>query len=123
MRAVLLGLLADALLATNADAQKNLQSANYMVPACQNFLANRNTTNLVDLVDQGICIGTLNGLSYLARYLPPHLSSCAPTEATTGQKIRVVLAYIQRRPQRMHEDFQDLAIEAFHEAWPCKAAP
>jgi hypothetical protein len=34
----------------------------------------------------------------------------------------VVLAYIQRRPQRMHEDFQDLAIEAFHEAWPCKAA-
>jgi hypothetical protein len=32
MRAVLLGLLAGALLATNADAQKNLQSANYMVP-------------------------------------------------------------------------------------------
>jgi hypothetical protein len=88
--------------------------------ACQNFLAHRNTS-LVDLVDQGICVGTLNGLSYLTGYLPPDLSSCVPEGVTTGQKIRVVLVYIQRRPQRMHEDFQDLAIEAFHEAWPCKA--
>jgi Rap1a immunity proteins len=121
MRAVLLGLLAGALLAENADAQQNIQSANYMVPACQNFLAHRNT-NFIDMLDQGVCVGTINGLSYLAEFLPPHLSSCAPKEATAGQKIRVFLAYIQRRPQRMHEDFQDLAIEAFHEAWPCKAA-
>jgi hypothetical protein len=32
----------------------------------------------------------------------------------------VVVAYIERRPQRMHEDFGVLAVEALHEAWPCK---
>jgi hypothetical protein len=34
--------------------------------------------------------------------------------------VRVAVAYIERRPQRMHEDFRMLAVEAFHEAWPCK---
>ena len=96
-----------------------------MLPACQNFLQNRrprldSDRSLTDILDQGLCAGTLNGLSYLTRYLPPHLSSCVPEGVTTGQQIRVVLAYVGRRPQRMHEQFQDLAIEAFHEAWPCK---
>jgi Rap1a immunity proteins len=55
----------------------------------------------------------------LHEFLPPDASSCRPQGVTTGQMVRVVVAYIERRPERMHEDFRRLAIEAWHEAWPC----
>jgi Rap1a immunity proteins len=119
MRAVLLGLLAGTLLAGNADAQQSLRSANELVPACKNFLAERGTT-LKDGFDQGLCVGLLDAVNYLTGNLPPDFSSCNPKGVTVGQQVRVFLAYVERRPQRLHEDFRNLAIEAFHEAWPCK---
>jgi hypothetical protein len=51
--------------------------------------------------------------------LPPDTSSCRPQGVTIGQMVGVVVGYIERRPERMHEDFRGLAIEAWHEAWPC----
>jgi hypothetical protein len=43
-----------------------------------------------------------------------------PDGVTTGQEVRVVIAYIDARPARMHEDFRSLALEALRAAWPCK---
>jgi hypothetical protein len=122
MRAVL-GLLAATLLTESADAQTKPDrwSANYLMPACQNFLAHRDT-NLSVALDEGVCAGTVSGLNYLITFLPPHLISCIPKKATIGQRIRVALAYIERQPQRMHEDFRLLTVEAWHEAWPCEGA-
>jgi hypothetical protein len=34
--------------------------------------------------------------------------------------VAVVVKYIEARPQRMDEDFGQLAIEALTAAWPCK---
>jgi hypothetical protein len=31
----------------------------------------------------------------------------------------VVIAYIEAHPQRMNDDFTELALEAMHDAWPC----
>jgi hypothetical protein len=45
---------------------------------------------------------------------------CRPREIALGQLVRVVLKYIDIRPERMHEDFRVLAIEAMKTAWPCK---
>jgi hypothetical protein len=117
MRAAFL-FLAAALLAQNADAQ-DIGSANYMVPACQRFLA-PSKSDLAEVFDEGICVGVIRSLMRASGYLTPHLRSCLPSGVTSGQMVRVVLAYIERRPQRMHEDFVFLAIEAAHEAWPCK---
>ena len=39
---------------------------------------------------------------------------------TFGQSVAVVVKYIQERPERMHEDFGKLALEALIAAWPCK---
>jgi hypothetical protein len=33
---------------------------------------------------------------------------------------RVVVAYIEQRPARMHEKFGLLAVEALQKAWPCR---
>jgi hypothetical protein len=115
MRAVLLALLAAALLAQNADAQRE-SSANFMVPMCRNFLDHRPTRTAFE---EGVCVGIIEGLSHVRQALPPHLRWCHGPGVTAGQYVRVALAYIESRPQRMHEDFRQLAIEAWREAWPC----
>jgi Rap1a immunity proteins len=120
MREALLGLLAAALVAGNANAQ--VMSANELLPACRDVIAgveNRELKPGTLDVQQGACLGIIRALSYVARSLPPDLSSCAPQSVIVGQVMRVVVTYIERRPERMHEDFRYLAIEALHEAWPC----
>jgi hypothetical protein len=43
-----------------------------------------------------------------------------PEKVTLLQLVRGVIAYIEARPQRMHESFNDLALEALRTAWPCR---
>jgi hypothetical protein len=46
---------------------------------------------------------------------------CMPEGQTTvAQQVRIVAAYIDARPNRLHEDFRVLALEALKDAWPCK---
>jgi hypothetical protein len=104
MRAVLLGFLAAALLPGNADAQQ--RGANFVVPACQDYLTNTNRDTVADgFFKQGVCVGTVVTLVALSNLLPPPLNSCVPDKATPEQMIRVALDYIEHRPQRMHEAF------------------
>src|SRR5262245_18516067 len=118
---VLLEFLAAALLPQSADAQRyGHESANDMVPNCKKFLAPREgPDNRTPAWGQGVCRGIIPPLNEPSQFSPPHLRSCSPDGVTSGQAVRVVLAYIERRPQRMHENFKSLAIEALHEAWPC----
>ena len=115
----MVALLASALLAQNADAQS--QSANVFLPECQKFLANNpeKMDTRPSLFRQGECLGMIEGLTFVIRKLPPPLRSCIPKGVIGGQIVRVALAYIEQRPQRMHESFLLLVVEALHEAWPC----
>jgi len=122
MRPILFGLLAAALLAQNADAQKQV-SANDAVAKCQKLLAHMQPQQRQPFdFDEGVCLGIIEGLVYTITFLPPQFNSCPPPGAgvTMQQMIRVVVAYIERRPERMHEDFRTLTLEAWHEAWPCQ---
>jgi hypothetical protein len=47
-------------------------------------------------------------------------SFCVPEVATPEQGVGVVIKYIEARPERMHEPFGKLALEALEEALPCK---
>jgi Rap1a immunity proteins len=116
--ALILGLLPAALLAQNADAQTKPDrwSANYLMPACRNWIAFAGDRQGID---EAMCAGIISGLAYTVKFLPPDSSSCRPEGVTIGEMVRVVVAYIERRPERMHEDFRRLAVEAWHEAWPC----
>jgi Ssp1 endopeptidase immunity protein Rap1a len=60
----------------------------------------------------GRCIGMLEGAALLV--------FCPPPGAIIKQRIQVIIAYIEARPQRMHEDLRVLAVEAMQKAWPCK---
>src|SRR5262245_40957951 len=118
--ALALGLLAAAL-PQNADAQQHM-TANDLVPPCKDVIVSAETQAMKfnTAWQQGICVGIIAGLSAVGKDLPPGASWCGRQNVTIEQMVRVVVAYIERRPQRMHEDFRQLAVEAFHEAWPCK---
>jgi hypothetical protein len=116
--ALVLALFAAALLTQDVDAQPDQESANFYVPTCQKLLSGAQPTR-GDAFDQGLCGGLIAGLSYTVKNLPADLRACPPSNATVGQKVRVVLAYVEHHPQRMHEAFQLLVLEAWHEAWPC----
>jgi hypothetical protein len=107
-------LIAGAAMASEAFAELNLQSANAVVSGCRFFDGPTTSQNpRFDPYGQGYCVGLLDGLDYEG-------VKCRPRDITKGQLVRVVLTYIDSRPERMHEDFRVLAIEAMKTAWPCK---
>jgi Rap1a immunity proteins len=97
-----------ALSASAATADENPYSANSMLPAYMAVLAISSSNPA--------CIGMIEGVALLANYGV----FCPPAGAIIKQRIQVIIAYIEARPQRMHEDFRVLAVEAMQKAWPCK---
>ena len=87
-------------------AQEDFMSANRVMTGCRAFIAESS----VDLFLQGVCLGVVTATA----------GSCLPSGVTVGQEVRVVAAYIDARPTRLHEDFRVLTLEALQDAWPCK---
>ena len=50
----------------------------------------------------------------------PLLHVCAPAESTTHQLVAIFVNYAERSPQRFHEDFFPVAIDALWQSFPCK---
>jgi len=61
----------------------------------------------------GRCFGLVEGLAYTGAF-------CVPSGVTKNQAMAVVVKYIEARPERTHEPFGMLALEALTAAWPCK---
>jgi hypothetical protein len=99
------------LVPARAEAQQDTASANAMMPACRSSL-NQDDNRL--MFNQGVCIGSVRTLIFAL----PDL--CAPREVSVAQATRVVVKYIDDRPERMHERFLPLAAEALAAAWPCR---
>ena len=100
------------LLATAAGAQ-NLNSSNYRMEGCRAAIGDRATDS------SGYCLGLVDGIVYGETGRD---TFCIPSGAgvTLGQEVRVIVAYIDARPARLHHDFRLLALEALIDAWPCK---
>ena len=63
----------------------------------------------------GLCMGLVAGVNNI------DAKSCAPEDTAPSQLMRVVLAYIEVRPQRMNDEFMKLVVEALRSAWPCSS--
>jgi len=74
-------------------------SADQMLPACTAFIADNAPSDIDGVFQAGRCIGLMQGLGYPSRLFG---------------------VYVEARPERMHEDFRALAVEAMQKAWPCK---
>ena len=112
MRAAILACL---ILASSSNAMAQSQdeySANARLPGCRGFVSQTPSD-----FHQGICFGTIVGVS---KVLSTTQYLCTPVGVTMNQMIRVVIRWIEARPQRMHESFAGLAAEALLDAWPCR---
>jgi hypothetical protein len=91
-------------------------SANHMTPSCRVADPPR--------FEEGYCLGLVTGLASGAVKRSADLKApspfCLPPGVTGSQMVRVVVQYIEQRPQRMHEPFTVLAYETLKAAWPCK---
>jgi hypothetical protein len=56
------------------------------------------------MFEQGICVGAVNAIT--------ELKTCPPPTTTLEQHVRLVVPYIDARPERLHEHFNWLAEEA-----------
>jgi hypothetical protein len=129
-RSALFGAAALALTVTAAKAAEDFDSANYYLPGCQEFVVRNGAIS----ARSGLCGGVVRGIVYMGKdqsLLQLDYSSLqsavvwvycldVPYKVTVAQAVRVVVSYIEARPARMHEPFNDLALEALREAWPCK---
>jgi hypothetical protein len=99
-------------------AQQNISLAQPTAPIMQGCRGDSNDRDLVRW-----CYGIIGGALYYA----PIIKICAPADATheqaVEQAVRLVTLYIDRRPERMNEDFAKLVIEALQQAWPCSRWP
>ena len=88
------------------------ESAYRAMLGCRDFVANANSNMYL----QGVCAGVVRSLVFVGR----SLGICRPSGANVAQSAKVVVAYIDQRPERMHEQFESLAIEAVQQAWSCQ---
>jgi hypothetical protein len=95
-----------AVLPVTGHAEEGFMSANQVMTGCRAFIAESNS----DLFLQGVCIGLVTATA----------GGCLPSGVTVGQEVRAVAGYIDDRPNRHHEDFRVLVLEALKEAWPCR---
>jgi hypothetical protein len=70
---------------------------------------------------QNFCSGVVHALVSVGPLLPPRLQFCPPMASSASQLARVVVQYVEANPSRMNDDFRQLTLEAFHDAWPCKS--
>ena len=93
--------------ATTAEAQ-DTQSADTIIRGCRSLASDSTIDDPTDSFLAGICAGTMDGLAYEASMLKlpsasaPHAEVfCIPKEIKIDQQIRVVVKYIDARPESM----------------------
>jgi hypothetical protein len=125
MRAILCaGMLALATTAAGAAEVDYLagHSANNILPSCKIFIDGGNSTPTVDTASAYFyCYGVIDSLVLLSPVLrDPATCFKLPDPVMIDQVAKVIVRYIEAHPARTHELFHYLALEALHDAWPCK---
>jgi len=87
---VMLAAACVAMLTTTGHAQQP-DSANYVMRGCRPAVERNNHS---EILLQGMCMGAVKAIAEL------DAGVCSPRGSTSGQAIRVVIAYIDARPAR-----------------------
>src|SRR5262245_27478759 len=71
----------------------------------------------------GHCVGILETLRYIQPLLDPQYGKagyCLPPGLSYEQEARVVVTYLQAHPEKLQEEGRTRALDALHQAFPCK---
>jgi hypothetical protein len=81
-----------------------------------------------DPFDTGVCLGWLDGVRKTLDVVKARagdeaaFNTCIPDSVTTGQNLRVVLAYLRDNPAKLHQRELLLTVLALKEAFPCSSS-
>src|SRR5215470_11322052 len=117
MRAVISGALM-ALTITTAGAE-DIDNANYVLPYCK--LTYQQAAKSSALASMwGRCMRLIEGakLMLLTRIGGPCVD--IPESVTNEQMMMAVVRYGEMHPSQTHQRLGLLALDALHEAWPCR---
>ena len=126
MRTSIIG-AALALTITTAVAQTSVweddASAGFVLPGCKAALTNQINRPLTDQVDGsflvGMCLGYIRAIGMFTA-TPGGSRLCTDFPGVTSEEmVRVVIGYIEARPQSVNLPFIWLATDALINAWPC----
>src|SRR5262249_20930248 len=95
MSRFLIGIASTVLLCWAASAETNMDAANVIMPGCRAIVAERLPNSMNDAYLQGYCMGIVVAVSGF-------FVTCKPNGVTNGQVVRIVVKYIDERPERMH---------------------
>jgi hypothetical protein len=82
-----------------------------------------------DAVEGGFCTGYISGshdTDYMVQMLEEHEKitlmkhSCPPSNASTGQVVRIVVKYLRDNPERLRMPASVLVTDAVRSSFPCK---
>ena len=74
-----------------------------VIDGCKRFVESRAPKTFTEVHKEGTCYGV-----------------CLPERYSMGQAVRIVVTYMEKHPDQMHEQFAYLALLALRDAWPCK---
>jgi Rap1a immunity proteins len=109
-------------LVSSADAETNESSANFKLQGCRDFITRGDdrralVQDIPRLYRAISCAGEVAGIAATLQVMG---EICWPQGVTDGQIDAVVVNYMERIPERHHENFTVLTIEALKRAWPCR---
>ena len=104
-------------LSAQATAWEPGSTGNHFLPPCEAAGQELSSITLGGSYLVGIFMGTLIGLRHSVNSAT---NTCVPHKVTGGQLVSVVVRYLRNHPERLHEPFLGLAVDARHDAWPCK---
>jgi hypothetical protein len=126
VKAIILLLLPALLRAQDPSADKpRSDTAGDMLSNCRTIAEAQTHDRVVSFArtyESGICWGafaTLQRASAIGNESARLLSVCTPAESTRSQIVAVFVEYIDRRPERRHEDWFIVAWDALRAAFPC----
>lgn len=115
MRTVIIAFALLTLAASQAAAQ-DLTTGNGHYVACKSF-ADRVAGG--DAFMRGVCAGTVNTLVLSGPFYPAAGRFCPPKTAPVNQAVKVVVSYMDKHPEELHQSFFMIAHQALKAAWPC----
>src|SRR5215469_17882452 len=105
-----------------AVAEPNQTSADYVMPGCRDAASLITFSSVGESQEEvsrmGFCAGIVVGLSFMGQ----SYGICVPAGTTAQQVTSTVVQYIDGQPARIHEDFNQFAVEALRASWPCSLA-
>jgi hypothetical protein len=124
-----------------------LESGNRLLPACRNAVryfdeGGSSELSTFGVTEASICIAYVTGFFHgseqatasaalvvygtehaqlrMPQYFRRLAAYCLPEQVSSSQIVRVVVDYLERRPEDLHNDTELLVVRALADAFPCR---